>query len=173
MYQNDSADEVVSTLRQIIRAIDLQSKKLAKMYGLTGPQLLVLKEIRKNSQLPISEISKKISLSQATVTSILDRLEQQNFAKRIRSQEDKRKVRIELSKKALDILDTNPSLLQEQFNKRFDQLKDWEQNMLLSSLQRIANMMNAENIEAPPVLISGPITASSHEVKRYLEEKNH
>jgi len=170
MERLDPADEVVSTLRKIIRAIDLQSRKLTKTYGLTGPQLLVLKETRRNPQASISNISQNVSLSQATVTSILDRLEQQDFVRRVRSQEDKRRVIIELQKKATEILDRNPSLLQEEFIRRFDGLEEWEKSMLLASLQRMAFMMNAGDIQSPPVLVSGPIAASPQEVKRYLDE---
>ncbi|OQY31240.1 MAG: hypothetical protein B6241_14575 [Spirochaetaceae bacterium 4572_59] len=170
MDQHDTSEEVVSTLRQIIRAIDLQSKKLTKRYGLTGPQLIVLKEIQKSPDRPISEISRQVSLSQATVTSILDRLEQQGFAQRHRSEKDKRKVNIYLTEKAETILNAKPSLLQEEFIDEFDKLEDWEKNMLLASLQRLAAMMNAETIKAPPVLVSGPIAASSQEVNRYLQE---
>jgi DNA-binding MarR family transcriptional regulator len=171
MDYNETADEVVATLRQIIRAIDLQSKKLTKQYGLTGPQLIILKEIKKAPNRPISEISRKVSLSQATVTAILNRLEQQGFAIRQRSELDKRKVNLLLTDKALKILKDNPPLLQEEFSNKFDKLEEWEKYMLLSSLQRMASMMNAENIDAPPVLVSGPIAATSQEVKRYLEEE--
>ena len=170
MDLQETTEEVVITIRQIIRAIDLQSKKLTKRYGLTGPQLIVLKEIQKSPEKPISEVSRKISLSQATVTSILDRLEQQGFAQRQRSEKDKRKVNIYLTKKAETILAANPSLLQEEFTVEFDKLEDWEKNMLLSSLQRLAAMMNAEKIQAPPVLVSGPIAATPQEVNNFLEE---
>ncbi|MBI9097111.1 MAG: MarR family transcriptional regulator [Spirochaetaceae bacterium] len=169
-YQQDLSDTVVSTLRQIIRAIDLQSKKLTKKFGLTGPQLIVLKEISRSPEKQISEIAHNISLSQATVTSILDRLGQQGFTIRNRSDQDRRKVNIALTDKAKGILEKNPSLLQDEFTEQFTKLENWEKNMLLSSLQRLAFMMNATSIESPPVLVSGPIAASSQEVKRYLEE---
>lgn len=162
MDQYESAEEVVATLRQIIRAIDLQSKKLIKKYGLTGPQIIVLKEIRKSPDKPISEISRQVSLSQATVTSILDRLEQHGFARRQRSDMDKRKVNIYLTEKAENILMSNPSLLQEEFICEFDKLKKWEKNMLLSSLQRLAYMMSTEEIDAK--------TISSKEVHKYFED---
>lgn len=170
MVQKDLSDSVLSTLRQIIRAIDLQSKKLTKKYGLTGPQLIILKEIYSSPNLPISEISKSVSLSQATVTSILDRLCQQGFSIRQRSEKDKRKVNICLTEKAIEVLKNNPSVLQDEFSAQFSTLEDWEKNMLLSSLQRLAGMMDASKLESPPVLVSGPLAASSQEVKRYLEE---
>ena len=170
MTQQDLPHSVMSTLRQIIRAIDLHSKKLIKKYGLTGPQLIVLNEIQKSPSQQISEIAKSISLSQATVTSILDRLCQQGFTIRQRSQLDKRKVNINLTKKATDILLLKPSLLQDNFTKQFNELEEWEKNMLLSSLQRLAAMMDASKILSPPVLVSGPLAASSHDVKRFMEE---
>lgn len=170
MEEQNHSDIVVSTLRQIIRAIDLQSKKLTKRYGLTGPQLIVLKEIDRGSDRPISAIARAVSLSQATVTSILDRLEQQGFAKRQRSSLDKRKVNILLTEKAEKILATNPSLFQEEFTDEFDKLEEWEKHMILSSLQRLVTMLNAEKIESPPVLVSGPIDATSQDVERFLDD---
>lgn len=172
MNQQDLSDSVMSTLRQIIRAIDLQSKQLTKKYGLTGPQLIILKEIYRSPHSPISEIAKNVSLSQATVTSILDRLCQQGFSLRQRSEKDKRKVNITLTDKALEVLSRKPSVLQDDFTRQFEKLEDWEKNMLLSSLQRLANMMDATKIVSPPVLVSGPLAASSQEVKRYLEEES-
>lgn len=162
-------DLILATLRQIIRAIDLRSKDLAKRYGITGPQLLVLKELEKDSNRTISQVSRNISLSQATVTSILDRLESQKLVQRIRSQQDKRKVSIQLSERARHILETAPSLLQEDFTDKFEALEEWEKMSLISSLQRIASLMSAESIPAPPVLVSGPIDASGSEVSNYLE----
>jgi DNA-binding MarR family transcriptional regulator len=154
MNRKNPADEVVSTLRKIIRAIDLHSKQLTKKYGLTGPQIIVLKEIRESPDRPISEIARKVSLSQATVTSILDRLEQQGYAQRHRSMQDKRKVHLVLTEKAEAVLGNNPSLLQDEFYTRFNDLESWEQNMILSSLQRLALSMNAEDIKTHSLLVS-------------------
>ena len=146
MNNQDSSEEVVAAIRQIIRAMDLQSKKLTKRYGLTGPQLIVLKEIYKYPGKKLSEIARQVSLSQATVTSILDRLEQQGFAERHRVSSDKRKVNIILKEKALEILKGNPSLFQEDFSDKFEQLADWEKSMILASLQRLGVMLYAVNI---------------------------
>jgi DNA-binding MarR family transcriptional regulator len=108
---------------------------------------MILHEIGKSNELIVTEIAKQISLSQATVTTILDRLEQQGFIVRKRGQSDKRKVYIEASDKTRAILENKPSLLQADFIHRFNRLKDWEQNLLLSSLQKIAAMMEAEELE--------------------------
>ena len=57
-----------------------------------------------------------------------------------------------------------PPLLQEHFIERFDKLQDWEKMQLLSSLQRIASLMDAENIDASPILSSGVATAAIEDI---------
>ena len=100
----------------------------------------------------IGQLARNVSLSQATVTNIIDRLEQKGDVRRIRSERDKRKVYVEMTPQAEEKLKDKPSLLQQQFIKRFNQLEDWEQTLILSSLQRIVSMMNAEDIEVQPML---------------------
>ncbi len=150
----DKSDELLSSIRRIIRAVDVHSKDLLKKYGMTGPQLMILKQIGNSDNQSVSEIARKISLSQATVTTILSRLEQQDFVFRKRREDDRRKVYIEATEKTRRILDSKPSLLQVEFVNRFNLLQDWEQSLLLSSLQKIASMMNAETLDAAPYLFS-------------------
>ncbi len=150
----DNSDELLASIRRIIRAVDVHSKDLLKKYGMTGPQLIILREIGTSDMLSVSEIAKNINLSQATVTNILLRLEHQGYITRSRGEIDKRKVYVKASEKTLEILASKPSLLQIEFVNRFKRLKDWEKSLLISSLQRIAAMMNAGDLEAAPHLFS-------------------
>ena len=151
----DQIDAVLIALRKVIRATDLHSKYLAKNTGLTTAQLLILQSIQNMGEVSIGEISKKISLSQATVTSILDRLVDKGLVYRERSTEEKRKVHAYLTEDAVALIKDAPAPLQEQFTKQFEALNEWEQSMMISSLQRIAQMMDAEEIDASPVLDVG------------------
>lgn len=147
-------EKVLVSLRQIIRAIDLHSKKLERTSGLTGPQLLVLKAINQKAAPTAGTIAKEVSLSQATVTSILDRLERKELLHRNRSQDDKRKIELTLTDSGRAILASAPALMQDSFIRTFNDLEDWEQSLILSSLQRLAYMMNAEDLDAAPLLDS-------------------
>ena len=144
----DTSTRVLSTLRQIIRAMDIHSRHLSKKYGLTGPQLVVASEIGRYGPMTTGELARCVSLSQATVTTILDRLEAKELATRIRGQEDKRRVYVDITDKARGILETHPNVLQEEFVQRFNALEEWEQTLLLSSIQRIAAMMDTSSIPA-------------------------
>ena len=150
-------DEVLVALRRVIRATDLHSKRLSKNAGLTAPQLLIMRTIRDLGQVTIGTIADKVSLSQATVTTILDRLELRKLVYRVRSTQDKRKVHAHLTEAGGEILARAPNPLQEDFIKKYQALAEWEQTMILASLQRVANMMDADHIDASPVLDVGPV----------------
>lgn len=152
-----NTDEVLTSLRRVIRATDLHSKYLAKTTGLTAPQILLLQTIRDKGQVTIGELASEISLSQATVTTILDRLEKRELVYRERSDQDKRKVHAYLTDMGTETLKSAPTPLQEHFTRQFGDLQNWEQTMIIASLQRVAHMMDAQHIDASPVLDIGII----------------
>lgn len=151
-------EEVLVSISQIIRAIDLHSKRLSKESGLTGPQLILMRSIKELGEVTIRELSNHTNMSQATATTILDRLERNELVKRVRSNQDKRKVHAYITDKGLEVLSQAPMPLQQNFINKFQRLEEWEQSLLLSSVQRISSMMNAEDIEVAPVLELGSIT---------------
>lgn len=130
-----------------MRAMDVHSKYLHKYYGLSSPQLTILKELSDVNEIPTGELAKRVSLSQATVTDILDRLEEKGLIIRQRSSFDKRRVYIQISEKGKAIVLKNPSLLKEDFILQFNELEDWEQTLILSSMQRVVAMMKTPDIE--------------------------
>jgi len=149
-------EEILITLRRIIRATDVHSRSLAASHGLTGPQLMVLRELQRYPEISVSDLARDISLSPATVTDILDRLEKRGLINRARSEADRRRLRLSLTEAGLATLRKAPTLLQRHFVEEFRRLKDWEQSLLLASLQRVASMM-----ELPPqkaALLSGETT---------------
>lgn len=159
-------EQVLIALRRVIRATDLYSKHLAKTSGLTAPQILLLQAIRDRGERTIGELAEDISLSQATVTTIIDRLEKRGLVYRERSTTDKRKVHAYLTDEARTVLENAPMPLQEHFAQQFQALQEWEQSMILSSLQRVAEMMDAQNIDASPILDIGTLDRSSNPVEK-------
>lgn len=148
-------EEVLICLRRIIRATDLQSRRLGKQTGLTTPQLVVLRSIRDAPSSTVGAIAIDVSLSQATVTTILNRLQARGLVRRTRGKSDRRRVRLNLTPKGNRILERAPAPLQEEFIERFSALADWEQHTIIASLARIADMMGAGGLDAAPLLATG------------------
>lgn len=166
---SNRSDDVLTAIRRVIRAVDLHSRKLSHDYKLTGPQALILKEISSSNTITAGELANRVSLSQATITDIIKRIEQRGLVVRSRDNKDRRRVLISLTEQGKEILNSAPPLLQEKFTQRFEKLADWEQTLLLSSLQRIAYLMDAEDLDAAPLLSSGAPQAAPEVIQHVLQ----
>jgi len=157
MVDNDLSSNVLIALRQIMRAVELHSKKLEKNYNLTGPQLILLNQIVKHDGIPMSALAINMSLSNATITGIVDRLEKRGLVERTRGSSDRRQILIKATEIGIETLNSAPSPLQEQFVKRFKELGENGQKTILAALEQIATMMKAEHLEVAPVLSARPL----------------
>lgn len=154
----DRQEEVLRALRRIIRATDLHSKRQGRDTGLTTPQLLVLQVIDRHPDASVNLVAKRVNLSQATVSIILDRLQARHLVQRIRSEVDKRRLCLQITDQATELLSHAPQPFQQAFSQRFDALPEWEQYQILASLNKVASMMDAEDLDASPYLDIGPIS---------------
>lgn len=152
-------DQIVAAIRQIIRAVDLHSRQLVTGHGMTGPQLAVLQEVKRLGSVSPKVLSRAVHLSQATVTGILQRLERRDLIGREQSISDRRSILVQITPAGLEFLASSPSLLQDRLRDSLSNLEDWERLQILSTLQRVAGLMDADQIDAAPHLTSGDIPA--------------
>ena len=121
---SSQSDRVLISIRQIIQAVDIQSKRLVRETGLSSPQLVVLRAIDTLGEVTTGILSRHVSLSQPTVTTILDRLESRGLVERYRSRKDRRVVHSKLTRQGSKTLKAAPPLLQEAFTDAFDALPE-------------------------------------------------
>ena len=169
-------DRVLRSLRRIVRAIDLHSRQLESQFGLTGPQLVCLRVIAQDGPLQPSELARRVDLSQATVSGIVDRLARRQYLSRRRDTKDRRRVTLSILPAGRDLLADAPSPLQTRFAERLRALPDANQQILATMLEQIVHMMGAEDLEAAPVMTAGdasrPADVSSTEVVEDPGEPN-
>ena len=134
-------EEVLASIRKLIRASDVYSSKVRQLSGLTSAQLLLLRAIDKNPSASLGALAEEISLSQATTSTILKRLESAGFIRKTRSENDRRRSQIFLTESGSEALARAPKPLNQEFLDRFKTLKPYEQSAIVSSLQRVAEMM--------------------------------
>ncbi len=146
---------IVAAIRQIVRAVDLHSRRIVEACGLTGPQLATLAVVSRLG--PTTAIARAVHLSQGTVTGILQRLERQSLTRRTPGDRDRRTVMIEVTDAGRAVLQQAPSLLQDQFRAELSALAEWEQMQILATLQRVATLMGAERLDASPHLITDSV----------------
>lgn len=157
--ERDVAHEVLTSIRQIVKCISGHSKRLSRDVGLTVPQLMCLKAIGelegRVDEVNVILVGKRVYISQATVSRIIERLVRAGLVHRERSTIDRRRVRLSLTHAGLEQYRALPTPLQEKFIERLDALPVTEREQILSTLRRVAELMGAADLDAAPLLVPG------------------
>lgn len=96
--ENSNKSAQVASLFQEVMALYRNSMTRAFGHsGITPPQGMVLRLLSKEGPIKLTELSSKMSLSNSTVSGIVDRLEKQGIVERTRSNQDRRVVYIAIS----------------------------------------------------------------------------
>lgn len=154
---NDRSNTALVALRRILRVTELNARKLAHEAELTTSQLLVLQHVSQRGRALPSEVARAVTLKQATVTVVVNKLEDAGLVTRKRDTDDRRRVWIELTNAGKAALENSPDLLQHRFVKGFENLEDWEQSMIIAALERVSALLDAGKVDAAPVLDVGDL----------------
>ncbi len=153
-----AADEALISLRRILKAVDAQARTLARETSLTPSQIVVLKELSTRQSVQPGELARSAGLRQATISILLDRLQERGLVRRTRGDEDRRTVRVQITSEGQRVLADAPDLLQTEFGGRFERLPAWEQAYINAALTRLVALLGASGIDAAPVLDVGGLT---------------
>jgi len=156
--EDDVAQEILRSIRQLVRRIAIHSKSLLRDVGLTVPQMVCLRAIVAldgGGGVTVVDVSERVQLSPATVSRIVDRLAASGLVIRERSTTDRRKVGITLTPAGVDRVSTLPTPLQETFLRGLEALPREERQRLLDSLRHIVSLMSAGELDAAPILTPG------------------
>ncbi|MEX5729717.1 DNA-binding MarR family transcriptional regulator [Rhodovulum iodosum] len=154
------SDISLIALRRILRATELYGRELAKAAGLTAVQIRVLQIVAETGISTPKAIASRMGVSQATMTTLIDRLVAKGLVERHRSQTDRRQMNILISDAGREAIERAPDPLHDRYVEAFDKLPDWEQAMIVAALERVAGLLNAGNLDASPVLDLGDIKKS-------------
>ncbi len=159
---NERVDlRVLSAIRRIIHSVDLYSRELAAKSRITSPQLVCLTTLAERGAMTATTISREVFLSPSTVVGILDRLEEKGLVRRERMSKDRRVVTVTITEAGSKLASGAPSPLQNRLTEALTVLPLPEQIAIAKSLERVVNLMEAQNIDAAPILETGPINKSN------------
>jgi DNA-binding MarR family transcriptional regulator/predicted TPR repeat methyltransferase len=157
----DQAERTLLTaIRRVVRSIEVHSQELAQNYGITTAQLSVLRHLEAGASTP-GDLARELHVSQPTVSVLLDRLVAHGLVRRGPPSADRRRHLFELTSEGKMLCGRAPSLLQDRFRERLAALHTWERSFLLAALQRLATLMDAEQLDATPFLTPGVALAGA------------
>lgn len=151
----DRTDISLIALRRILRATELYGRRLAKEAGMTAVQFRVLQIIAENGHATPTAIANRMGVTQATMTALINKLVERQLVERRRSETDRRQTNVCITPRGAEAGDDAPDPLQQRYVKNFEALEDWEQAMIVASLERVAAMLDADGLDASPVLDLG------------------
>jgi len=152
---------ILTALRRIIRSVELYSKHLSATNHITAPQLVCLLTIVAHGPVTATAISREVHLSPSTVVGILDRLEEKGLVTRTRMRDDRRLVHVSATPDGVALAASAPSPLQKALAGALNRLPGLEQATIALSLERVVALMEVEELDASPILATGPITPSA------------
>ncbi|HBO2287513.1 TPA: MarR family transcriptional regulator [Pseudomonas aeruginosa] len=123
---------IFRAIRRLQQAAEIHSKRLSRYGGLTPLQLLILHVLAVEGELTATQLAKLVSLSQASLSGVLDRLEGRGLLYRRRDEQDRRKSWLHLDPAGHEALAEAPPLLPEYVIERFAALPEWERHGLLA-----------------------------------------
>lgn len=114
----------ISQIKQIQDRIFEKLLKANNIDDFNGPQGRILFVLWQEDNLPIHQLSERTSLRKTTLTSMLDRMENKGYLRRVFDPSDRRQVRLVLTEKAAAMRDRYESVsdqMKEIFYKDFSE----------------------------------------------------
>lgn len=151
--EKETADAIIETVVYLYTESRRLTKTLAKRFGLTGPQLTVIKILDQIGDLSLSSLSGRIKANNSTVTGIIDRMEREGLVRRERSQTDRRMVLIRLTDKGRALAGQIEVQPMEIFRQAVAALPKSEMQTLFSILDRVQRTVRqtiAQTSDAQP-----------------------
>jgi DNA-binding MarR family transcriptional regulator len=139
-YQRDSycAEESVGYLmKRVMMSVVTQVDKRLDVHGLTSAQWGPLMRLRTTGGSTVAELARWLQIDAGAMTRLLDRLEKKGLCKRVRSTEDRRVVKVELTPDGEAAIEAVPGVLAEVMNAHLAGFSKTEWVALRGYLQRI------------------------------------
>ena len=155
--------EILIHIRKIVRALNLESKRIQKEFGISIPQLLCLLFLSEKDDFKAThkEVADYLNLNSSTVTGIVSRLEKKNLVARLPKSGDKRITYVSLTSNGFKLLEISPDLMHQQLAKKLPDLPEKTLSDMDNSLKVLIECLDIDKTDASPLLtIEEPIESN-------------
>lgn len=134
---------MLESIRQIIQALDVTSRRLMSEFGVTSTQLNCLTAIDDAPDSTAREVADRIHVGTSTLVGVLDRLEEKDLITRERDSDDRRRVLLRSTPTGRELLQRAPFPLGDVLHEKFRRLPRTEQRSLADAVGRVADLVTS------------------------------
>ncbi len=147
LTRDKAVSETMLSLRRIIKSLQDYSQTVYTHFGITSPQLWVLKTIYQNGSLSLGDLSRRMFINPSTITGVVDRLEKKKYVLRIRNEKDRRVVKVQLTPKGNQLVRRSPNPIQGKMIYGLRKLKKEELFSIYKSVGKLVEIMEAHDVK--------------------------
>ena len=130
-------------IRKIERCAQDYSQQLQHKYGITGPQLGVLRIIAEGSHTTLTDLSSTMNLHITTVDSFIERLHKRKLIRKRRGKDDKRSIEISVTEAGKKILEEAPVGGFVRLDENLKKLPDHELQQIYDAFEKLVDLYGA------------------------------
>ena len=148
--KDEEVTAVFDPLRRLVHALHVASRETERRLGVTGAQLFVLIQLRATPSLSINALAERTMTHQSTVSVVVRRLVRRKLVKKVRAQDDARRVELTLTAAGVALLKRAPEVLQVRLASAIGALGAAERRSLAHGLEFLVSELGVGN--APPAM---------------------
>jgi|SRR5690606_15566568 len=141
-HSPDQVKRVEAALRRVSSTVKQKGRLILHNFPITPQQFEVLYLLNEHGDMTIGNISQKMSLAFSTMTDLLHRMEKAGLVARVRSQKDRRVVKVHILRKGEEIVRDVLKARREYLGAVLDQMSREEVDQVDHALHLIADYMH-------------------------------
>jgi DNA-binding MarR family transcriptional regulator len=142
--------DIVWSIRKLVRAVYHDSQKMSRQFGLTGPQSVVLRLLLNNGSMSAADLSRLMYVTPSNMTGIIDRLEKKALAERVRKAGDRRVALITLTAIGQELAKRIPDPIEQKVINRLADLDPGHVRIIAGAMKQILDLIDVGDIEEAP-----------------------
>jgi DNA-binding MarR family transcriptional regulator len=141
--------EILDSIRRIVRALRISSRFSEKVLGLSSAQLYVLQKLGESDGCSINELAERTLTHQSSVSVVVGKLVGRGLARRRKSRQDGRRAEISITAEGLALIRRAPQPIQQRLIRAIESLPSTARKRFARSFVAIVSAAGIADGPAP------------------------
>ncbi len=164
--EQECIQQIVASVRKLIRSVSLDSARTGRKFGVSGSQTQVLRNLLIYGSLSSVELSRKMFVTAANMTGIIDRLENKGVIQRKRKPGDRRVVLISLTESGRKLAGSLPDPVEKKLLQGLRDRSSEEMIRIAESMTTLLELVDVKGSEDAPRTFAVHDKSSTGEVSK-------